>query len=448
MSSGLLGQRVHVNVDFDTERDYSSNNNVQIYYEGLQDEIVQRVDVGTVVFQPPAVPLHHRRRPGQQLRRQRHLRGGPGPAPDPRRHPEGQRRSPSGPTRSARPPVRPRTARLRDLDFESGRFFWVVDPDSLPGYPAIDILTVSPNALSPTYRPSQVRIYRYRAAASKSGVNPNLGGITAFANRPDSPQQFGPVRWELLIQGTDYYLDQSGLWIVLATKLDQNDYLAVSYRTAAGNLVGTFPEADRGTVTVGGVQQARDTLELIVQPQQGPALPTFRYEMRQVYRVAGADLDAASLQVGITLNRVRASAERDRADLPAAARASRSPATPTVFDRDQPALPARSRIPRRRRSSASPTSSSRTSSRSPIRPASRRPRRPTRCTERRCSCCSRRDRRPSSRSGCSTTPPAAATARRSTSTRCSSARTASSSSSAGGSWCGGWTTRSPTTWAR
>ena len=43
------------------------------------------------------------------------------------------------------------------------------------------------------------------------------------------------MRWELLIQGTDYYLDPSGLWIVLATKLDQNDYLAVSYRDRGGH---------------------------------------------------------------------------------------------------------------------------------------------------------------------------------------------------------------------
>ena len=42
------------------------------------------------------------------------------------------------------------------------------------------------------------------------------------------------MRWQLLIQGTDYYLDPSGLWFALATKLDQNDYLAVSYTTAAG----------------------------------------------------------------------------------------------------------------------------------------------------------------------------------------------------------------------
>ncbi len=127
-----------------------------------------------------------------------------------------------------------------------------MDPDSLPGYPALDILKLAPEALSPTYRPSQVRIYRYRAASSKNGVNPNLGGITALARRSDSPQQFGPVRWELLIQGTDYYLDASGLWITLGTKLDQNDYLAVSYRTTADNVIGTFPDADRGTVSVGG----------------------------------------------------------------------------------------------------------------------------------------------------------------------------------------------------
>ncbi len=43
-----------------------------------------------------------------------------------------------------------------------------------------------------------------------------------------------------------------------------------------------------------------DILELIVQPQQARDVPTFRYEMRQIYRVAGADLDASTLAVGIT----------------------------------------------------------------------------------------------------------------------------------------------------
>ncbi|MBA3556610.1 MAG: hypothetical protein H0W29_17910, partial [Gemmatimonadales bacterium] len=106
----------------------------------------------------------------------------------------------------------------------------------------------------------------------------------------------GPVRWELLIQGRDYYLDASGLWIALGTKLDQNDYLAVSFRTADGGTIGTFPEVDQG-------QGSGDVLELIVRPLQEPDEPTFRHEMRQIYRVAGADLEASTLSVGISLNR-------------------------------------------------------------------------------------------------------------------------------------------------
>jgi hypothetical protein len=300
-STGLLGQRVHVNVDFDTDRDYSSNNNVQVYYEGLPDEIVRRIDVGTVVFQPPPSRFITAGVPANNFGVNAVFDVGPvelqtlaatqkGSVVAVRTYTVGQTTSQA------------QDRQLRDLDFESGRFFWIVDPDSLAGYPAIDILKLNPSSLNPTYQPSQVRLYRYRAANSKSGTNPNLGGITALARRTDSPQRFGPVRWELLIQGTDYYLDPSGMWIVLGTKLDQSDYLAVSYRTRAGNTIGTFPEADRGTVTVAGVPQALDTVELIVQPQQTPSLPTFRYEMRQVYRVAGADLDASSLQVGITLN--------------------------------------------------------------------------------------------------------------------------------------------------
>ncbi len=301
-STGLLGQRVHVNVDFDTERDYSSNNNVQIYYEGLQDEIVRRIDVGTVVFQPPPSRFITAAVPANNFGINATFEVGPIQLQTLAATQKGsvvsERTYTVGATTS-----QAQDRQVRDLDFESGRFFWIVDPDSLAGFPALDILKLAPEALAPTYRPAQVRIYRYRAANSKSGLNPNLGGITALARRSDSPQQFGPVRWELLIQGTDYYLDQSGLWITLGTKLDQNDYLAVSYRTAADNAIGTFPDVDRGTVSVGGVPQALDTLELIVQPQQGPALPTFRYEMRQIYRVAGADLDPNSLQVGITLNR-------------------------------------------------------------------------------------------------------------------------------------------------
>jgi hypothetical protein len=324
-STGILGRRIHVNVDFDTEREYSSNNDIQIYYEGLEDEIVRRVDVGTVTFQPPPSRFITAAVPANNFGVNAVFDLGPiqlqtlaatqkGSVVAERTYTIGQTTSQA------------QDRQARDLDFESGRFFWVVDPDSVPGTPAVDILEVDPEVLPATYRPTEVRLYRYRAARGNSGVNPNLGGITATANRGGTLDPLPAVRWELLIQGTDYYLDDSGLWVVLATKLDQNDYLATSFRTAAGTTVGTFPEVDQGPGST-------DVLELIAEPQQTQERRSFRHEMRNVYRVAGADLDPASLQVGVTLNRserpVSGSAETYLQQLGLSL-----PNDPTLFDRE------------------------------------------------------------------------------------------------------------------
>jgi hypothetical protein len=295
-SSGILGRRVHVAVDYDTERDFSANNNVQVYYEGLEDEIVRRIEVGTVTFQPPQSRFLTAAIPANNFGVNAKFEVGPFQfqtlAATQKGSQVANRVYTIGQTTS-----QPQDRQVRDLDFETGRFFWVVDPTTaLPGYPAIDILNLAGAAIAPTDQPAQVRVYRYRPPQSGSGADPNLGGITALARTVDPTQSFGPVRWQLLIQGTDYYLDPSGLWFALTTKLDQNDYLAVSYRTAAGTTVGSFPSDDQG-------QGSTDSLRLIVEPKKGPEAVTFRHEMRQIYRVAGTDLDAASLQVNLSVNR-------------------------------------------------------------------------------------------------------------------------------------------------
>ncbi|MBA3445480.1 MAG: cell surface protein SprA [Gemmatimonadales bacterium] len=295
-SGGTIGRRVHVNVDYDTERDFTANNNVQVYYQGLEDEIIRRIEVGTVTFQPPASRFITAAIPANNFGVNARFEVGSfqfqALAATQKGSQVAERSYTVGQTTS-----QPQDRQLRDLDFESGRFFWVVDPTSaLPGYPAIDILNLSAASLAPTDRPAQVRVYRYRPPQNQSGTDPNLGGITALARTIDPNQGFGPVRWQLLIQGSDYYLDPSGLWFALATKLDQNDYLAVSYTTAAGTTVGSFPSQDQG-------QGSSDSLRLVVQPQRGPESVTFRHEMRQIYRAAGSDLDPASLQVNLSVNR-------------------------------------------------------------------------------------------------------------------------------------------------
>src|SRR4051812_37807361 len=53
-SGGIVADRVHVNVDYDTQREFDASNNISIYYEGQGNEFLQRLEVGNVTFQPPA----------------------------------------------------------------------------------------------------------------------------------------------------------------------------------------------------------------------------------------------------------------------------------------------------------------------------------------------------------------------------------------------------------
>ncbi len=295
-SFGVIGRRVNVAVDYDSERDFQANNDIKVFYEGLEDEPVRRIEVGTVQFRPPpsqfltaAIPANNFGVSAEfqvgALQLQTIVATQKGSQVAERNYTVGQTTT------------QPEDRQVRDLDFESGRFFWVVDPANMPGYPAVDILNLTPSLLPPGGRPSpgNVRIYRYRP--SLSALNANIGGISAVARRGDTPLRVGPLKsaWQLMLQGSDYYLDPSGLWFVLSAKLDQGDYLAVSYVTAAGDSVGTFPASDNPA--------GNDSLELIQAPRVGPSEPTFRYEMRNVYQVAGLDLDRNTLKLDLSLNR-------------------------------------------------------------------------------------------------------------------------------------------------
>src|SRR2546422_3010818 len=52
-TAGIVGKRLHVNVDFDSQREFDANNNLQVWYEGLEDEILRRGEAGNVTFQAP-----------------------------------------------------------------------------------------------------------------------------------------------------------------------------------------------------------------------------------------------------------------------------------------------------------------------------------------------------------------------------------------------------------
>ena len=298
-AGGVVGQRMHINIDYDNKRDFDALNDIRVFYQGLPDEVVQRVEVGTVTFTAPPSRFITAAVPAYSFGINTRFEFGPltlgvlaasqkGSAVTERTYTVGATTS------------QPQDRVQRDLDFEQGRFFWVVDPAVVAGYPAVDILNVPGSAVDESVRPVEVRLYRYRPSQG-SGVTPGLGGIRAIGYRPDSDQRTGQLPWTLLQEGQDYVLDPSGLWVALTNRLDIGDYLAVSYRTATNVLVGSFPSRDDPA--------ASDSVLLVNEPRRGAEVPTFRYEMRNVYRVAGADLDRASLKVDLTLNRSESPAQ-------------------------------------------------------------------------------------------------------------------------------------------
>jgi len=291
LAGGIVSDRFHVNVDFDNQREFSVNNTINVWYQGLEDEILRRVEVGNVTFRPPATRFITAAIPSNSFGVMADAQVGPMEFTGIFAQQKGsfvRNRT----FRVGDATTQPVSFELRDLDFEAGRFFYVVNPRALPSYPAIDILNINRDSVPEAIRPTAVRIYRLRAQGGRQESNSNVGGVDAIAIREDSEQRVGPFAWEQLVEGRDYFLDQSGVWFALATRLGTDDFLAVSFTTASGDTVGTFP----------AVNGTGDTLQLIHEPRSGADVPTFFYEMRNVYRVGGSDMERSTLGLTIVVN--------------------------------------------------------------------------------------------------------------------------------------------------
>jgi len=300
-TGGIVGERIHLDLDYNSQREFEASNNIKVYYQGLQDEVLQRVEVGNVTFSAPASRFITGGIPANNFGFQ--ASGQLGPMAFSGIYAQQQGNVVSGRTYVVgAQTLQPVDRQVNDRDYEPNRFFFVVDPATLPGYPNVDVLNLNLAGLPRTSQVLQVRVYRRRSTVGVTTAQQNYGGIPAVALRPDSPQRAGPFAWELLIEGRDYYLDPSGLWFALTNQLDNGDYLAVSYITAANDTVGTFPAAAQANHT--------DTLRLINEPQRGPDVPTFRYMMRNVYRVGGA---SAVVREGMQLRILVAQSERPTA---------------------------------------------------------------------------------------------------------------------------------------
>ncbi|HKJ92887.1 MAG TPA: cell surface protein SprA, partial [Longimicrobiales bacterium] len=298
---GTISDRVHIDVDWDQRREFDATNNINVYYQGLKGEALQRVEVGDVSIRLPqsrylarGIPAGNfgfkatgrvggmdmqavwAQQKGDVATRQFQLdQGGGGQA---------------GLVQDA-------ALVLDDADYVRGQFFFAVDPTSLTGSPSIDALTLragdAPEAVRP--RPQTLAVYR------------DEGNVVGNFQQQAQPGYFlgdaanGGVThsglFRLLQPGVDYVVHPSGLWLMLRVPLRPDEALAVSYVTAAGDTVGT-PGAEQ--VPPGQTPH----LFLIRGPETSnqPNAATWQYEMHQVYRLdtsSGVELPSVDLTISL-----------------------------------------------------------------------------------------------------------------------------------------------------
>ena len=299
--AGTISQRVHVDVDYDQRREFDAANNLNVYYEGLPDEILRRVEVGDVSFRLPPSRFLTRGIPtgnfgffassqlgpmelqtvfaqqrGDVSTREFKLAGG------------GQQGL-----------VQDAQLVLDDVDYVKGQFFFLAPPDQLTGAPHVDALALRAEDAPPAIAPAgdQILVFRDERIPPSSGQqNAQLGYFLASAI-PWGGGASHSGTFRRLIPQEDYTLHASGLWLMLRAPLRAEEALAIAYVSASGDTIGDV-NAERAPAGVTPV------LRLLRGPANGhqPGTPTWPLEMHQVYRLDSSNgVDPNAIELTISL---------------------------------------------------------------------------------------------------------------------------------------------------
>ncbi|MBL0170171.1 MAG: cell surface protein SprA [Gemmatimonadaceae bacterium] len=291
-TGGVIANRVHLNVDYDSQREFDASNNISVYYEGKTDEWLQRLEVGNVSFQAPPSRFLTSGIPAGNYGVQARGQFGPMRFTSIGAQQKGNVSKDNVFTvgeRTQQEVDRP----IEDIQIETRRFFFTIDPRQLPGYPNVDLLNRQQMqqlaaALPDSIRPA--RVYVYRQLIGASNQNPRGPQFSVRGARNPARQTY-----EVLRENVDYYLDPSGLWIALVRPLQVNgERLAVAYEVSNGGVPGR-------NVSTGGTPDIEFTdapqfANLLWEPELQPTLSEYFFrEIKSVYRLGGEDLQRESV---------------------------------------------------------------------------------------------------------------------------------------------------------
>ena len=305
--AGTVMDRVQVDVDFDQTREFDAANRINIVYQGDEDAILRRLEVGDVTFRLPASRFLTEDIPAGNFGFQAAGQLGPLDFQAVWAQQQGDLNSREfrltgvGDQRAF---VQGDTLVLDDADYARGQFFFLVEPSLLERYPHVDAQNLDQGSAPPSVAPGGEPIQLYRFEDDPILRQQVQGFIQADAIAEGEGGAVVESGWFRYLQpGVDYYVHPSGLWIALRTPLRREEMLALTYITATGDTVGDYnPERIHNA---GG----RPRLQLLNASgaNHQPGRPTWDREMHQVYRVSGSpDVETGSVELTLSLGELSA----------------------------------------------------------------------------------------------------------------------------------------------
>ncbi|MDA0329485.1 MAG: hypothetical protein O2958_10815 [Gemmatimonadetes bacterium] len=305
--NGTIMDRIQVDVDFDQSREFDSSNRINIVYDGGEDDVLRRLEVGDVTFRLPRSRFLTQGIPAGNFGFQADAQLGRLDFQTVWAQQRGDLNSRVfqltglGDQRAF---VQEDTLVLDDADYVRGQFYFLLDPSQIEGYPHVDALELDPASASSLVAPGDQPIQLYRFEDEPVFRQQVEGFIQADAVADGPGGQLRESGWfRYLQQGIDYFVHPSGLWVALRQPLSREEMLAVTYITASGDTIGDYnPEAlyNRGE---------RPELRLLKASgaNHQPGRPTWDLEMHQVYRVSGSrDVEPGSVELTVSLGELSA----------------------------------------------------------------------------------------------------------------------------------------------
>jgi hypothetical protein len=304
---GTILDRIRVDVDFDQSREFDAANRINIFYEGGEDDLLRRLEVGDVTFRLPQSRFLTEGIPAGNFGFQAEGQAGPVDFQTVWAQQRGDLNSRVfqltglGDQRAF---VQEDTLVLDDADYVRGQFYFLVDPTTLERYPHVDALELDPASAPASIAPGDQPIQLYRLEDDPTFRQQVEGFIQADAVA-ESPE--GEVResgwFRYLQQGIDYFVHPSGMWVALRQPLSREEMLAVTYVAALGDTIGDYnPEVIYN-------QGGRPELRLLKASgaNHQPGRPTWDLEMHHVYRVSGSpDVEPGSVDLSVSLGELSA----------------------------------------------------------------------------------------------------------------------------------------------